>query len=68
MSISIKFGIGDEVDNSTLLDIFVLSINSIIFQLFFGVSQMSILLELNAISPLVSQLLEFILRVYVVEH
>lgn len=58
----------DEVDNSSLLDVLVFSINSIILKLFFGVSQVSVLSELNRVSPLVGQLLEFILGVYVVEH
>lgn len=58
----------DEVDNSTLLDVFVLTVNSIILKLLFGVSNMSILLELYGISPLVSQLLEFIVGVDIVEY
>ena len=58
----------DEVDNCSLLDIFIFSINSIILELFFGVSQMSALLQLNGVSPLVGQLLEFILGEYIVEY
>lgn len=58
----------DEVDNSTLLDVFVLTVNSIILELLFGVSNMSILLELYGIGPLVSQLLEFVVRVDIVEY
>jgi len=68
MSISIKFWVVDEVDNSTLLDVFVLTINSIILELFFGVSNVSILLKLNYIGPLVSQLLEFVVGVHIVEY
>lgn len=68
MSIGIKFWVVDEVDNSTLLDVFVLTVNSIILKLLFGVSNMSILLELYGIGPLVSQLLEFIVGVDIVEY
>ena len=53
VSISIQFWVVNEVDNCTLLDEFKFLINSIILKLFFGVSQVSILLELNVVSPLV---------------
>jgi len=68
MGISVKLWVADEIGNSPLLDVFVLRINSIIFELLFGVSHVSILLKLNIISPGVSQLLEFVVRVNIVEY
>jgi len=68
MSISIEFGVVNEIHNSPLLDEFIFLINSVIFQLFFGVSQMSILLQLNAIGPLICHLLEFVVGVDIIEY
>ena len=67
VGLSIKLRVGEEVDQSSLLNELVLTINSVVLKLFFGVSQCLILLHLSLISPLVAKLLVFIVRISIVE-
>ena len=68
VSFSTKFRVSKEVNESSLLDIFVFFVNSVVLKLFFGVSQMLILNHLSSISPLVGELSVFIARVHIIEN
>lgn len=68
VSLSTELGVGEEVNESSLLNEFVFLVNSIILELLFGVSKMLVLDHLNVISPLVGHLLELVSRVYIVEY
>lgn len=67
MSLGIKLGVSEEVDQGSLLNEFVFFINSAILELFFCFSQVLVLNHLGRISPLVGELSVFISRVDIVE-
>ena len=67
VGLCIKLRVGEEVNQSSLLDKLVLSINSVVLKLFFGVSQCLVLNHLSLISPLVAKLLVLIVRISIVE-
>jgi uncharacterized UPF0146 family protein len=52
----IQFTVGQEVYKSSLLNVLVFSIDSLVFNLFLSVSKMSALSHLNAIGPLIGHL------------
>lgn len=64
---SIKLRVGQEVDESSLLDCFVLLVDTVVLELLLGMSQMLILSHLSFISPLVGQLSILVVGVSVVE-
>jgi hypothetical protein len=68
VSLSTELGVGKEVNESSLLNVLVFLVNSIILELLFGVSKMLVLDHLNVISPLVGQLLELVCRVHIIEY
>ena len=55
-SLRIKLTVSQEIDESSLLNKFVLSIDSIVFKLLLGVSQVLVLLHFSAVSPHVGHL------------
>lgn len=67
VGLGIKLRVCEEVDQSSLLNKFVLTINTVVLKLFFGVSQCLVLNHLSMISPLVAKLLVFIVGICVVE-
>lgn len=68
VGLSVELAVGEEVNESSLLDEFVLLVNSVKFNLLFGVSQEIALDHLDGISPLLGELLVLVPRVDVVEH
>ena len=67
VGLGIKLRVCEEVDQSSLLNKFVLTINTVVLKLFFGVSQCLVLNHFSMISPLVAKLLVFIVGICVVE-
>lgn len=67
MVLNIELFICEVVNEGSLLNIIVLSIDSYVLHLFFGVSQMSKLLLLGNISPHAAKLLGLISCVHIVE-
>lgn len=63
----VELGVGEEVDESSLLDELVFFIHSVVLKLLLGVSQVLVLDHLGGVSPHVGQLSEFVLRVDIVE-
>ena len=68
VGLSIELRVGEEVDKSSLLDRFILTINTVVLKLLLGVSQMLVLDHLDLISPLVTKLAVLIVSVHIVEH
>lgn len=66
-SLSVQLTVGEEVDESSLLDKLILLIYSSVLDLLLRVSKMLTLSHLDIIGPLTSHLLELILGVDVVE-
>jgi len=67
VGLGIELGVGQEVDHCSLLNEFILFINSGIFELLFGVSQMLVLDDFNIVSPLVTELFVLVVGVHIVE-
>lgn len=66
--LSSELGAGEEVDESSLLNELVFLVNSVVLQLFLGVSQELVLGHLGLVSPLVGHLSEFVSRINIVEN
>lgn len=64
----IELRVGQEVDEGSLLDRLVLSIDTVIFELLLGVSQVLVLFHLNSVGPLVGELSVLVVRESVVEN
>ena len=64
----IQLLVSEVVDQSSLLNIVVLTIDANVFHLLLGVSEVSKLLFLSNVSPLAAELLGLIARVDVVEN
>jgi hypothetical protein len=67
VSLGIKLGVGKEVDQCSLFDEFVLTINAVVLELLLGVSQVLVLDHLNIIGPLARELLVLVVGVHIVE-
>ena len=67
-SLGVELGVGEEVDEGSLLNILVFLVNSVILQLLLSVSQVLVLNHLGGISPHVGQLSELVLTVDIVEN
>jgi len=67
VSLGIELGVGQEVNECSLFDGFVLFVNSGIFELLFGVSQVLVLDNFNVVSPLITELLVLVVGVHIVE-
>jgi len=68
VGLSIELRVSEEVDESSLLDRFILTVNTVVLKLLLGVSQMLVLDHLDLISPLVTKLTVLIVSVHIVEH
>jgi len=68
MSLGVELAVGQEVSEGSLLDEFVLFVNSVILELLFGVFEVIALGHLSGVSPLVGKLSELVVGVDVVEH
>jgi len=64
----IELRVGQEVDEGSLLDRLVLSIDTVILELLLGVSQVLVLFHLNSVGPLVGELSVLVVRESVVEN
>lgn len=66
--LSVQFAVCQEVDEWSLLDILVLLVDSLVLDLFLGVSQVLVLGGLSSVHPHVHHLLELVLGVNAVKH
>jgi hypothetical protein len=67
MSLGVELAVGQEVSQGSLLDKFVLFVNSIVLELLFGVYEVLVLSHLSHVSPHVGKLLVLVVGVDVVE-